>query len=62
MHSNMVQVYPIPSGSHWIIEAEKFCEGKKTYKIMVKERHKFGFYCFLFKVIELSIFIYWRES
>lgn len=28
---------------------------------MVKARHKFGFLCFLFKVIELSIFMSWRE-
>lgn len=28
---------------------------------MVKARYKFGFFCFFFKVIELSIFMSWRE-
>lgn len=31
-------------------QVEKFCAGKKIYRIMVKVRYKFGSYCFLFKV------------
>jgi len=43
-------------------QVEKSYEGKKIYRIMVKGRHKFGSHHFLFKVIELSIFICWREK
>lgn len=43
-------------------QVEKSYKGKKIYRIMFKGRHKFGSHCFLFKVIELSIFICWREK